>query len=264
MKFIKILKLKLKKYISFQCLNRPPVKIVSADYLISSNSMIRLGTTYGGWYIPKNHGLSQESVCYLAGAGEDISFDCAVAENFGCSVRIIDPTPKAIAHFKGLTEAINNQIKFPVNNSKIDFYDISETDIKKITFLPYGLSDQDCEIKFYFPKNPDHVSCSALNIQKTNKYFIAQCFKLSSLMGQLEDSKVDLLKMDIEGAEYSVIRDMVSSNLLPRILLIEFDELHTPLDDDAPARIKQHVDMLNQSGMKCVFIDGCNLTFAKE
>jgi len=38
----------------------------------------------------------------------------------------------------------------------------------------------------------------------------------------LKHSKIDLLKMDIEGAEYSVLKDMESVNIRPKQLLIEF------------------------------------------
>ncbi len=38
----------------------------------------------------------------------------------------------------------------------------------------------------------------------------------------MKHSKIDLLKMDIEGAEYSVLKDMESVNIRPKQLLIEF------------------------------------------
>jgi hypothetical protein len=36
---------------------------------------LRLGTNYGGWIIPKDNNLTQKSIVYSAGVGEDISFD---------------------------------------------------------------------------------------------------------------------------------------------------------------------------------------------
>jgi hypothetical protein len=41
-------------------------------------------------------------MCYSAGVGEDISFDCALVERFHCQVRVIDSTPRAIRHFNNL------------------------------------------------------------------------------------------------------------------------------------------------------------------
>ena len=52
--------------------------------LLPSQKLHRLGTAYGGWIIPADHGLTADSLCYCAGAGEDISFECALAEQYHC------------------------------------------------------------------------------------------------------------------------------------------------------------------------------------
>ena len=46
---------------------------------------------YGGWNI-RAEKLSAASICYPAGAGENISFDIALAKRFHCAVYIFDPT----------------------------------------------------------------------------------------------------------------------------------------------------------------------------
>lgn len=241
----------------------PLLEYVDQRLLLQNRELIRLGTSYGGWLIPSNSGLSSDSVCYTAGAGEDISFDCALVSLFHCRVRIVDPTPRAVAHFRQLEAAVGEGLRFPINNSSTEFYDITKADLTRLSFLPFGLADKDAQIKFFFPVNPAHVSCSAVNLQKTADYFTAQCYRLSTLIGKQGDSKVDLLKMDIEGAEYSVIADVVASNLLPRLLLVEFDEAHTPLDGDAGLRIGEHIRQLVQAGMRCIAVEGCNATFVR-
>lgn len=223
----------------------------------------RLGTHYGGWIIPENI-LDSTSICYLAGAGEDISFDCCLAQQYGCRIRIVDPTPRAKTHFEQLKNALASNRVFPVNNSDTDFYSISAQQFSLLTFLPVGLADQDIEMKFFLPKNSDHVSCSTVNIQKTDDFFVAMCHRLSTIMSQQGDKAIDLLKMDIEGAEYSVIKDLIKSSLLPRVLLVEFDEVHTPMDSGASKRIQQHVRMLQDAGMACVAVEGCNVTFIRD
>jgi hypothetical protein len=82
-------------------------------------------------------------------------------------------------------------------------------------------------------------------------------------MEQMGDSSIDMLKMDIEGGEYVVIKDLIATKLLPRLLLIEFDEAHTPLDGNAGSRIREHVAMLARVGMQCVAIEGSNATFVR-
>lgn len=241
----------------------PLLKHVSNKHLAPANALVRLGTAYGGWIIPADAGLNGDSVCYLAGAGEDISFDCALAQRFHCTVRVIDPTPRAIEHFRLLKEAVGSGQCFPINNSTTDFYNITHLDLARISFLPIGLADRDVNLKFFLPKNPVHVSCSTLNLQKTEEFFTAQCHCLATIMSQQGDSRIDLLKMDIEGAEYMVIRDIIASGLLPRLLLIEFDEAHTPLDGDAHLRIQESISLLTHAGMRCVALDGVNATFMR-
>lgn len=242
----------------------PLTSYVAPAFLYAEAQLMRLGTEYGGWLIPVAHGLDANSICYLAGAGEDISFDCALASRFHCAVRIIDPTPRAVEHFRQLGEAVRAGRRFPVNNSTTDFYDITPRDFARLSFLPVGLADKDVELKFFLPKNPAHVSCSTVNLQKTEDYFTAQCHRLATVMAQQGDTMIDLLKMDIEGAEYSVIRNIVASSLLPRLLLIEFDEAHSPQDGGAAERIRTHVHLLLDAGMRCIAVEGSNMTLLRD
>ena len=241
----------------------PLFQFVDPDRLLPAEKLLRLGTPYGGWIIPQDSGITADSVCYSAGAGEDISFDCALAERFHCRVRIIDPTPRAIEHFEQLRQAVGAGRRFPINNSDVDYYSITPADIERLTFVPVGLADEDVEKNFYLPRNPAHVSCSMVNLQKTEEFFTAQCERLPSIMSKMGDRSIDLLKMDIEGGEYRVLRDLVDVGNMPKLLLVEFDEAHTPLDSDAPSRIKEHIDMLVQAGMNCIAIEGSNATFMR-
>jgi FkbM family methyltransferase len=242
----------------------PLLAAIDPTDLLPSEALLRLGTAYGGWIIPLNAKLDADSICYLAGAGEDISFDCALVQRFGCQARIIDPTPRAIDHFRQLAEAVRNGLRFPVNNSAKNFYDLTPQQLTRLTFLPIGLADRDVELKFFLPKNPAHVSCSTVNLQKTNDFFTAQCHRLATVMAQQGDNRIDLLKMDIEGGEYVVISDLVESGLLPQLLLIEFDETHTPLDANACERIAGSIRLLTDAGMACVAVDGSNATFVRS
>ena len=242
----------------------PLLAAIDPTDLLPPDALLRLGTAYGGWIIPVNAELDADSICYLAGAGEDISFDCELVKRFGCRARVIDPTPRAIEHFRQLTEALRNGHRFPVNNSATDFYDLTPEQLTRLTFLPVGLADKDVELKFFLPKNPAHVSCSTVNLQKTDAFFTAQCHRLSTIILKQGDSRIDLLKMDIEGGEYVVISDLVESGMLPQLLLIEFDETHTPLDTNAAARIAGSIQLLTEAGMACVAVEGSNATFVQR
>ena len=46
--------------------------------------------------------------------------------------------------------------------------------------------------------------------------------RVSTIMKRLSHEKIDLLKLDIEGAEYRVLRDMLDMGVLPTQILVEF------------------------------------------
>ena len=67
-----------------------------------------------------DHSLTADSLCYCAGAGEDISFECALVERYGCRVRIIDPTPRATQHFHDAGETKTGHGKVLIGFLQID------------------------------------------------------------------------------------------------------------------------------------------------
>ena len=80
-------------------------------------------------------------------------------------------------------------------------------------------------MKFYAPKLSEHVSWSIENLQATQDYFLADCKKLSTIMSDLGHTHLDLLKLDIEGAEHAVLENMMKEKIVPTILCVEFDEV---------------------------------------
>ena len=230
--------------------------------LLPASAFDKLGTTYGGWHIPKNIQLNKNSVCYLAGAGEDISFDCELAKKFGCEIHIFDPTPRAIEHFNNLHKEIIRGGKLCINSNESEYYDIDIKTFQLMAFHEIGIAGKDCELKFFYPKDQNHVSCSAQNIQNTEEFFIAKCFCLQTIMNNLGHTKIDLVKLDIEGAEYEVIQNIVDSAVLPSILAVEFHRLHD--DHNMEKDIFNIIKLLYKNDMKIVFVDGFDATFVKK
>ena len=66
--------------------------------------MERLGTNYGGWYVPINMNLNETSIIYSAGVGEDMSFDIILQDKYHSNIYLIDPTEKAIKHYYPLRQ----------------------------------------------------------------------------------------------------------------------------------------------------------------
>ena len=195
----------------------------------ASSPLIRLGSVYGGWWVPEGS-LNSKSVCYLAGVGEDVTFDLALIEKFGCHVWAMDPTPRAVSFAQQVIEP-------------------------RFHFMPVGIWKEDAHLKFYSPSDETHVSHSITNLQKTQTYFLAPCQSLRSLMADNGHTAVDLLKLDIEGAETAVLADILSSGPLPAILCVEFDA-HEPA-----RRTLKRIRALKKSGYECRKIEDRNYTF---
>jgi len=163
-------------------------------------SLVRIGSVYGGWWVPIS-ALGEGQVAYCIGAGEDITFDIGLLEA-GCAVRTCDPTPRAILHVE--RDGPNHP----------DF-----------RFAPLAVWSKNQTLRFFEPRNPLHVSHSALNLQQTDRYIDVEARSLQGLLGHFGDLRMDLLKLDIEGAEHEVLSSLSELEWLPATLCVEFDQV---------------------------------------
>ena len=213
----------------------------SGARLQARDDLRKIGSRNGGWIVPVRR-LDNESVCYCVGVGEDITFDLGLIRTFGCEVFAYDPTPRAARHVKA--HAHGN---------------------RKFKFSTCGLWDTDDVLQFYSPANPSHVSHSILNLQNSTTYFEARCQRLSSLMRENEHERLNLLKLDIEGAEYRVVESIIEDGVDIDIICVEYDEAHHPLDGGFKRRIRDSIRRLLRFEYSMVAFDGkCNYTFVKH
>jgi FkbM family methyltransferase len=227
-------------------LSHPIYKLFSIDSVTGlvvarRADMKRYGSSYGGWSIPSRL-LNAQSICYCVGCGEDITFDLALIETFGCRVFAFDPTPRAVQYVADKAANVDSYI-----------------------FSDIGLWNDDTELRFFVPKDPAHVSHSALNLQKTERYFEAQVRRLGGIMAANGHEWLDLLKLDIEGAEYAVLNSIIEDKLSIRILCVEYDEFFQPLDGGFKVRIRSSVEALLDAGFIMVSSEGNgNYTFVHK
>jgi FkbM family methyltransferase len=193
--------------------------------------LLKIGSAYGGWVVPRTL-ISGGSICYCGGVGEDVSFDLGLIERFGCNVYAFDPTPRAVAFVEALPMA----------------------DVR-LHFMAVGLWSEDARLRFYAPRNPEHVSHSIVNLQASTTYFEAPCRSVSSIMAELEHRSLDLLKLDIEGAEHAVIRATLEAGIRPLVLCTEIDR---PVSPGAFWSTFRRVDA---AGYRLVAVDRWNFTF---
>ncbi|MHB8241283.1 MAG: FkbM family methyltransferase [Solirubrobacteraceae bacterium] len=160
--------------------------------------LAKIGTAYGGWSIPTEL-ISKDSVCYLAGLGEDASFDLALIERFGCTVYAFDPVPEAARYAESVS------LREP-----------------QFRFSPVGLWPSDGRLRFYDNAEPGFVSRSATNMHATGSSTEAEVRSIDSLMAEFGHEHVDLLKLSVEGSEYTLVDDVLAKRLSVRVLCVEF------------------------------------------
>ena len=174
----------------------------------------RFGTEYGGFFYPDTlDNLNENSIIYCVGAGEDISHDIIIAKQLNSKVYIFDPTPRSIQHIQYIKDIFDNKSDI-IHNSRYgggnkDYLNIllnNKIDSKKIFFYDYGLYIKDTELKFY---KPGYVSHSLVKSMKSDDYIMVKDKKLKTIMQELNHTKIDLLKIDIEGCECDVLEQMI-------------------------------------------------------
>lgn len=224
--------------------------------------MDKLGTDYGGWLIPKNISLNENSIVYLGGAGEDISFDLKLQDKYNCWIVIIDPTKKAIKHYEEVKLFYkDNNFKFTGNIQKDYIQNIKNLNINfnKIIFLDMGLYNKKDLLKFYKQDNPNYVSQSLENNMFGINYDVVKVDTIKNIMNQLNHNNIDLLKLDIEGSECDVLDKMLDDNILPKYLCIEFDLLLK--NKDFNKKTEKIGKRLESFGYKILKNDNFNITF---
>ena len=159
---------------------------------------LRLGSDYGGWTLSLDllKRVPRPTV-YSVGLGHDISFDRALADNLSCEIFGFDPTPK--------TKTWISRQSLPAG----------------FRYIPLGIADCDGAIDFGVPTDD---SFDDFSMARADSGAVVRCEvrRLATLAKELGHSRIDVLKMDIEGAEYAVIDDICRGSLLPIQMLVEF------------------------------------------
>ena len=182
--------------------------------------VIRCGNDYGGFDVYPEMLKRTKSVVYSFGIGEDLSFSEDILRNFNADIYAFDPTPKAIQYVK------RNPI---YHNEHFHFYE-------------YALGTSDGKILFHLPINENYVSGSLMmhkNVQSKGIEVVQKC--ILSIMRELGHTQIDILKIDIEGSEFSVIEDVLNNNILVHQICVE---IHDRFFKDGLIRVRKMFRML--------------------
>lgn len=182
------------------------------------------GSSYGGFYINPDF-LNEHSIIYSFGIGKDVTFDVTCIRNHRCSVFGFDPTPKSINY---------------INSHKIN---------PLFRFHNYGIATKTGNQEFFLPANERAISGSLVpsEVVDASKMIHVQMKSFDDVTQQFGHKKVDVLKMDIEGAEYEVLEAIVNSNIQIDQILVEF---HDRLFDSEEFKSKKIVQLLRKQGFE--------------
>lgn len=76
--------------------------------------------------------------------------------------------------------------------------------------------------------------------------------------------KIDLIKIDIEGAEYKVIDSIIEDGIKVKVICVEYDEYFNQLDSNYKNRIRYSISKLLSAGYLLIYAQGNgNYTFVK-
>lgn len=164
------------------------------------------GSLSCGWPVLRGS-IDANSVIYSFGVGEDASFDLSLIREYGCRILAFDPTPKALEYVR------------------------REIDDERFEIYPLALADYNGTLDLFLPTKESHVSASLVVSERTKGgKFVTDCATLRELMTRNGHRQIDVLKVDIEGAEYRAIGSTESLAVLSGVhqLLLEFHHWMPP------------------------------------
>ncbi len=170
--------------------------------------LIRLGSVYGGWWVPEftlTRDLRKRNLISV-GLGHDVTFDREMLLS-GYNLIGLDPLISSI-HYAEQELAAFSQKKL----------------VCKGLWLSSG------KVKFYSPKIANHDSWSITNsqyspLEETKSYSVVTISQLYHDFPDLRDSDFTMLKMDIEGAEVPILFDIDFRKYRIDFLAAEIDYL---------------------------------------
>jgi FkbM family methyltransferase len=180
----------------------------------------RLGTAYGGWTVPTADLRGAVALC--AGAGVDVSFDLELAAR-GARVITVDPTDESRELFAA---------------------------DERLEFVPAALWREDGELEMFLAADPTHRTLSSDDLQRTGRSIRVPARGIGSF------GALDLVKLDVEGAEYEVLPAVPATGA--RVVCVE---MHPTRGLRAAVRAFRG---LRAAGYRCVARHGADFTFVRD
>lgn len=194
-----------------------------------------LGSVTGGWTVPT--GLVEPWwLCYSVGAGADLSFDLELIRRFGVTVRSVEPVP-------GYVRLARER----------------HGEVPGLTIHQAAITTRDGPLRMQVTHQSVSEAVSAAGLYESHRFVVLPGRTLRSLMAELGDDRVQLLKLDIEGAEYEVLPALDLQALGVEVLAVQLHHVGT---------VRQARALVRRLGEQGYSLVGCRpavkLTFARD
>ena len=140
-----------------------------------------IGLAYGGWALPTEQ-MQPGWTAYCVGAGGDVSTDLQLRSRWQMTVRCIEPVQVYCDHARQ-----------------------QAGDDPDYTVRQAAVTTTDGPISMKVNPHPGAQSVSAAGLYLGEQAVEVDGRTLPTLMAEFGDDRIDLLKLDIEGAEYDVL-----------------------------------------------------------
>lgn len=203
--------------------------------------ILRLGSEYGGWDLNLDLMSQDKQISVISGgAGEDISFEIELLSKFNCKVVLIDPTERSRLHLSEVYESLGS---YGQHDKAIDglqpvaSYDLRRVNPGNLEFLNVALWSNSHGLRLAPPAVEKHVSFKLPRSKR--ELLTATLFETTTIdevmrnhFRGVDQGTCLIVKLDIEGSEIEVLKNMVSKSIQPCQILVEFDILRSATISD--------------------------------
>ena len=209
---------------------------------------MRLGTKYGGWWIDRR-AIRLQPLLIDCGLGCDISFPVAFLSRFGGIVIGIEPNPQSLSYCRD---------HCPPGMHIVDKAFWTKAGQTLTFYLPRAQEQ--------LPRGADGVSGSLVNSHEYvggSNILTVTTTSLEDVLSRTGRTDCDVLKLDIEGAEYQVLEDLCTRGLLSKVrqLLVEF---HHRATHHTMAETQAITARIENAGFHLVHVEGRNYIFRRR
>lgn len=167
--------------------------------------LCRVGGGYGGFYVPDNLLREGRGLLISAGIGFDVHFEQEFAKA-GFEILALDPLADCVAFAREQLPEINTRI------------------------IHAGLWSSDGRLVFYAPRVKAHDSWSAVNVQETateetKEFNVVSLPSIVRCIPNLVGFQPAILKLNIEGAEAEVLRNLSDSPIEFDVIAVHFESI---------------------------------------